>query len=121
METTNSFVNVAWLSRHPMTADQKADLAKTLGLPEETLAVETINRTWSASADPEKDRAENRASFNALYASHEVITGVFPPVALEAMSGSDIYSPVSEQTSEARADGTRQIAFKHLRWAKIRL
>jgi len=76
---------IAWLSRHEMSEEQYQDLIKSLAgqYPEGTaFRVETINHTWSASADADADISRNRAQWQKLSLEFEEIAGVFPPVSL---------------------------------------
>lgn len=109
---------VIWLSRHEMSADQKADLEQRLG---DSVEVEMRNLTWSASTDETADRAANEATWIKLTKSDAVICGVFPPVAIEALPSGPrrsiyILSPVSQQGQRV---GDGPIPFIHLRWASI--
>lgn len=114
-------MRACWLSRHPMTAQQLADLEKEVGEPVE---VTTINQTWQATSDREADAAANCMSAKELMRGYDMICGVFPPVALVAflrVSGGciDLWTPVSVQHAEMRADGDSHIAFSHARWEFI--
>lgn len=114
-------MKACWLSRHPMTAEQLADLEKTVG---EKLEVTTMNVTWASTANCMADFAENLRTADDLAGRFDVISGVFPPVAFKAFVRRGyvtLYSPVSEQSAAVRADGAKQIAFKHLRWETISL
>ena len=111
---------VTWLSRHPMGADQLEDLAATLGREVEELQVTSRNVTWQASNDAYADRVANKATWNDILATTDVVAGVFPPVALEAKpEGIVMLSPVSRQSKAVRADGTAAIEFHHVRWARF--
>ena len=61
---------------------------------------------------------------------YDVVTGVFPPVAIVPLLtelthlghggvGITVLTPVSAQSAEVRADGSRQITFRHLRWQRL--
>ena len=121
---------VLWLSRHEMTKEQVDDLLKTTD-GWDGFEIETENHLWSATASEEADLAENARFLKYAFAKADIVAGVFPPVALEALremrrefrqrAGSEpfwcVATPVSEQTREERADGTAQITFRHVRWA----
>lgn len=112
---------VVWLSRHDMSLEQQVDLACTLG---NEISVYPENVTWEATADAASDLRANVKTLDGLfdrYGSYAELAGVFPPVALEAMRSIGIhgYTPVSRQSAELRADGSRQIAFQHVRWTKV--
>ena len=121
---------VHWFSRHEMTQDQKTDLEKFLG---EEVEVDTQNVTWDASASADTDIQNNRQRWNEILDESKeaeiIITGVFPPAALEALghliscigNGQHVIllSPVSKQNRKVREDGSAQIEFVHLRWATV--
>lgn len=114
---------VAWLSRHEMTAEQTADLAKTLGCELGGLEIETINHTWAASENVMSDVSANSDTWLELAhgpSPYDVICGVFPPVALEAMCCSlpHVYTPVSRARPDLR-QGDEPIPFEHLRWSNV--
>jgi hypothetical protein len=91
---------VIWVSRHEMTEKQK----------EMFLVCEIIseNITWAATEDAVEDFNTNMGIWKGLKA--DVIAGVFPPSAIEAMPfdlTASVLSPVSEQSV-------------HVRWAKLK-
>ena len=133
-------VGVIWLSRHELSARQIADLAKEFGEKPRNLVVETRNIGWKASTNCAKDIVANEEIWKLLFAEEldggkKVITGVFPPVALEALAkirheaygdstimgelAYPVMTPVSAQSVKGREDGTKQIAFRHLRWVAL--
>lgn len=120
----NKMIKVLWFSRHELTAEQLADLKDILTTVrgECEVVVETINHTWQATEDAAADLAANKAFVNSLD-KDAMIAGVFPPVAITALKGrllgSGIWSPVSAQSVAERADGTRQITFRHVRWEHL--
>ena len=77
---------VIWLSRHPMGADQLADLAAVLGCKAEELQVTSENVTWAASENAAADRSANEAEWLRVLKDADVVTGVFPPVAMETLA-----------------------------------
>ena len=77
---------VIWLSRHPMGADQLADLAAVLGCEVSELQVTSENVTWAASEDAAADRSANEAEWLRVLKDADVVTGVFPPVAMETLT-----------------------------------
>ena len=125
-------MKVVFVSRHAMTGDQVADLEKYLGHKVEVVAE---NITFSATEDSAADLAANKAILGRLFDSYDVVTGVFPPVALEALMSAradmaadpslgnvedtGILTPVSRQRTEDRADGTKAIAFEHVRFIRL--
>ena len=84
--------------------------------------------------DPAADLAENKSILGRLFDSYDVVTGVFPPVALEALMSAraemaadpslgnvedtGILTPVSRQCASERSDG-KVISFEHVRFARI--
>ena len=116
---------IVWVSRHPITPAQVEDLRARLGDEVEVAAAE--NTLWQASRDAEADAEANAKTWARISAGVQVVAGVFPPVALEALTDeyllqldAQVFTPVSEQTREERADGTAQTAFRHLRWCRLR-
>ena len=113
-------LKITWLSRHPMGADQMADLAAALGREVGELQVTSKNVTWQASDDACDDMVANKATWAEILATTDIVAGVFPPVALEARpEGTVVLSPVSRQSQAVRADGTAAIEFHHVRWARF--
>ena len=113
-------MRVMWLSRHPMGADQIVDLAAALGREVEEIQVTSENVTWRASEDAVADQVANKATWEKILATTDLVAGVFPPVALEARpEGAMVLSPVSRQSKDVRADGTAVIEFHHVRWARF--
>ena len=125
-------MKVVFVSRHAMTCAQVADLEKYLNSDVEIV---TENITFAATEDPAADLAENKSILGRLFDSYDVVTGVFPPVALEALMSAraemasdpalgnvedtGILTPVSRQRAEERADGSKTIVFEHVRFARI--
>jgi hypothetical protein len=120
---------VYWFSRHEMSAPQKADLEKFLG---HEVNIVTQNVTWDASEDAYADDQNNKRRWKEILDTTEdevIVTGVFPPVALESLGGLIstegvgqrviLLSPVSKQDRKIREDGSAQIEFIHLRWATV--
>lgn len=137
MSTSRKKIPVVWLSRHPLSREQLADLAAMCEADPADVDVEMKNVTWQATPDCLADIAANAKVWRKLIADKgKIIAGVFPPVALEAletvreqlclefdemtpaiaMQDSLIWTPVSAQDPAARADSSKPIAFKHLRW-----
>ena len=115
-----NMVRVTWLARHPMGADQIEDLAAALGHEVEEIQVTSKNVTWQASSDACDEQVANKATWQNILATTDLVAGVFPPVALEARpEGITVLSPVSRQSKEVRADGTATIEFHHVRWARF--
>ena len=109
-----------WLSRHPMDITQIIDLAAATGHEVKDLYVTSENVTWNASEDAHADQVANKATWQRILATTDLVAGVFPPVALEAKpEGVEVLSPVSRQSKAVRADGTAAIEFHHVRWARF--
>ena len=107
---------VLWLSRHEMTPEQEAYWK---GIDPECEIV-TKNVTWANSKDAVKDFYENSSTWHDLISLNNpvAITGVFPPVAMEAVTHKvQMFSPISRQEAKIREDGTKQIEFIHVRWS----
>ena len=103
-----------------MGADQLIDLAAATGHEVKDLQVTQSNVTWQASEDAYDDLVANKATWDKILATTDIVAGVFPPVALEARpEGIIVLSPVSRQSKELRADGTAVIEFHHVRWARF--
>lgn len=121
-------LKVAWLSRHPLGDDQLEDLKRVLHTSD--LDVVSENITWTSSDDVQADVAANMAEWRRIIRIMDcpIVAGVIPPVALEAAEcynrafgfDAEIWSPVSRQSREVRADGAAHIEFHHVRWARIR-
>ena len=110
--------NGVWLSRHPMTCKQMKDLQEYL---EKDVDGDVENITWAASSNESNDVVANKKIWRELFSKYEIITGVFPPVALEALKmfpGKEVYTPVSKQDPSKRV-GDGPIPFVHLRWVKL--
>ena len=125
-------MKVVFVSRHAMTNGQKADLEKYLNSDVEIV---TENITFAATEDPAADLAANKAILGRLFNEYDVVMGVFPPVAIEALMSAraemasdpslgnvedtGVLTPVSRQRAEDRADGTKAITFEHVRFVRI--
>lgn len=108
-------MKLLWLSRHAMTPVQ------TEAFP--GAEVTAVNHAWQATADEAADIAANAATWRKFAGMADVIAGVFPPVAIEAIPAdltSAVVTPVSAQTQSIRADGEKKIEFSHVRWAWIK-
>lgn len=125
-------MKVVFVSRHQMTEGQKADLEKYLNSDVEIV---TENITFAATEDPVADLAANRAILGRLFNEYDVVAGVFPPVAIEALmsaraemaadpalgnvADTGVLTPVSRQCASERSDGSKVILFEHVRFARI--
>lgn len=110
---------IAWLSRHLMHTAQAVDLAKTLNCEHDDLVIEAINHTWAASADATADATANAATWGELTDRFDVVCGVFPQVALEAMGGEvPVYTSINAARPDLRVD-EGPIPFAHVRWSRV--
>ena len=100
---------VVWLSRHEMTAEQVDGLKKSIG---DDVTVETVNMVWLATDDFAADEAANRDNMRALFEKYDILAGVFPPVAIEALNA--VRAELCDLGEEER-----RIEFRHARWAVI--
>ena len=100
-------------------------------------AVETENLLWAGTDNWWEDLSANFATWTRLLEWDEtsrvqrrLVLGVFPPTALEALAAwrrahpstdeaAIVMTPVSAQTAETRADGTKAVVFSHVRWAYL--
>lgn len=79
---------------------------------------------WQATADYVADRERNKAEWKLMQQEADIIAGVFPPVALEALKKgcrrqrTIILTPISRQAPELRK-GDGAIPFVHVRWAHL--
>ena len=119
---------VMWLSRHELTQDQITDLARFLNAEIDDLDIESRNVTWQATAVAGDDHARNKAEWVCIFGKlnrGDVVAGVSPPVALEALSALHrqfwwrVVTPVSESVPALRKDPTAPMPFRHLRWSKV--
>lgn len=69
-----------------MGADQLADLCQYLGCKAGEIQVTSQNVTWAASDDAAADRSINEKEWLHVLKDADVVTGVFPPVAMEALA-----------------------------------
>lgn len=108
---------ILWLSRHPMTDEQKAHWLALF--PDAEIVMENI--TWQGTEDDDADLAANQETWSRLVSQHQpiAVTGVFPAVAREAVNHDvPMYEAISRQNSIERQNGTKQIVFQHVRWSR---
>ena len=80
-------VKVAWCcARHEMTAEQAGRLAELCGVTVEEMEIVHLPIQWKASPLSYDDVRENRITWGNIIHSYDIIAGVFPPVAMEALS-----------------------------------
>lgn len=80
-------VKVAWIcSKHEMTSEQASSLAELCGVTVEEMEISHLPVQWKASPLSYDDVRENRITWGNIIHSYDIIAGVFPPVAMEALS-----------------------------------
>lgn len=80
-------VKVAWCcARHEMTAEQASGLAELCGVTVEEMEIAHLPVQWKASPSSHDDIRDNRITWSNIIHSYDIIAGVFPPVAMEALS-----------------------------------
>lgn len=121
-----------FVSPHYMTLEQKMDLERYLDCEVEVFEE---NITFSATENEKADLAVNQDILGRLFDEYDVVTGVFPPVAIEALmearaamnanpalglvEDTAVLTPVSRQHAAESADGSKTIVFEHVRFARI--
>ena len=80
-------VKVAWCcARHEMTTEQASSLAELCGISVTEMEIIHLPVQWEASQLSYDDVRENRNTWSNIIHSYDIIAGVFPPVAMEALS-----------------------------------
>ena len=80
-------VKVAWIcTKHEMTTEQASRLAELCGVTVEDMEIIHLPVQWKASPLSYDDVRENRNTWSNIIHSYDIIAGVFPPVAMEALS-----------------------------------
>ena len=80
-------VKVAWCcARHEMTTEQASSLAELCGISVEEMEIVHLPIQWKASQLSYGDVRDNRTTWSNIIHSYDIIAGVFPPVAMEALS-----------------------------------
>ena len=80
-------VKVAWCcAKHEMTTEQASRLAELCGVTVEDMEIVHLTIQWKASPLSYDDVRENRITWGNIIHSYDIISGVFPPVAIEALS-----------------------------------
>lgn len=121
-----------FVSPNYMTLEQKMDLERYLGCE---VKVTMENITFSATDDVAADLVANQAILGRLFDEYDVVAGVFPPVALEALMAARaamianpalglvedtaVLTPVSRQHAAESADGSKATVSEHARFARI--
>lgn len=80
-------VKVAWCcAKHEMTTEQASSLAELCGISVTEMEIVHLPVQWNASPLSYDDVRENRNTWDNIIHSYDIIAGVFPPVAMEALS-----------------------------------
>ena len=80
-------VKVAWCcAKHEMTSEQASSLAELCGISVTEMEIVHLPVQWKASPLSYDDVRENRNTWSNIIHSYDIIAGVFPPVAMEALS-----------------------------------
>lgn len=80
-------VKVAWCcAKHEMTTEQSSNLAELFGVTVEDMEIVHLPIQWKSSPLSYDDVRENRNTWSNIIHSYDIIAGVFPPVAMEALS-----------------------------------
>ena len=80
-------VKVAWCcAKHEMTTEQASSLAELCGISVEDMEIVHLPIQWKASPLSYDDIRDNRITWSNIINSYDIISGIFPPVAMEARS-----------------------------------
>ena len=80
-------VKVAWIcAKHEMTAEQASRLAELCGVTVDEMEIANLPIQWKASPLSHDDVRDNRMTWSNIIHSYDIIAGVFPPCAMEALS-----------------------------------
>ena len=80
-------VKVAWCcAKHEMTTEQASSLAELCGISVEDMEIVHLPIVWNSSEHPYDDVRENIKKWKEVYEMCDIVAGVFPPVAMEALS-----------------------------------
>ena len=80
-------VKVAWCcAKHEMTTEQASSLAELCGISVEDMEIVHLPIGWNSSEHPYDDVRENIKKWKEVYSMCDIVAGVFPPVAMEALS-----------------------------------
>ena len=80
-------VKVAWCcAKHEMTTEQASSLAELCGISVEDMEIVHLPIQWKASPLSYDDIRDNRITWSNIINSYDIISGIFPPVAMEALS-----------------------------------
>ena len=80
-------VKVAWCcAKHEITTEQASSLAELCGISVTEMEIVHLSIQWKASPLSCDDVMDNRMTWSNIINSYDIIEGVFPPVAMEALS-----------------------------------
>ena len=80
-------VKVAWCcAKHEMTTEQASSLAELCGISVTEMEIVHLPIQWKSSPLSCDDVMDNRMTWSNIINSYDIIAGVFPPVAMEALS-----------------------------------
>ena len=80
-------VKVAWCcAKHEMTTEQASSLAELCGISVTEMEIVHLPIQWNSSEHPYDDVRENIKKWKEVYSMCDLVAGVFPPVAMEALS-----------------------------------
>ena len=83
----NKMVKIAWIcAKHEMTTEQASSLAELCGISVEDMEIVHLPVQWKASPLSYDDIRDNRITWSNIINSYDIISGIFPPVAMEALS-----------------------------------
>ena len=123
-------VKVAWCcAKHEMTTEQASSLAELCGISVTEMEIVHLPIQWKASPLSYDDVRDNRMIWSDIINSYDIIAGVFPPVAMEALSSlrvSDenlgysrcVFTPISSVMS-VTLDGKKIKRLVFHRWVEV--
>ena len=80
-------IKVVWCcAKHEMTTEQASSLAELCGVTVEEMEIVHLPVQWKASPLSYDDIRDNRITWGNIINSYDIISGIFPPVAMEALS-----------------------------------
>ena len=80
-------IKVVWCcAKHEMTTEQASSLAELCGISVTDMEIVHLPVQWKASPLSYDDVRDNRMTWSNIIHSYDIIAGVFPPVAMEALS-----------------------------------
>ena len=80
-------IKVVWCcAKHEMTTEQASSLAELCGVTVDEMEIVHLPIQWKASPLSYDDIRDNRMTWSNIINSYDIISGIFPPVAMEALS-----------------------------------